>query len=134
MPGFDEARVLALAALASSDGGQDTVDIAIRAAASKPPHPLKLDKFVPFDPATKMSEATATDAVGATVRVVKGAYAVVAALATTTPDASAAANGNGTRKQSLHKRLDTTASCAIYRPIARTSSLWNCHSALYPVE
>ena len=36
MPGFDEAHVLALAALASSDGGQDPVDAAIRlAAASK---------------------------------------------------------------------------------------------------
>ena len=30
MPGFDEAHVLALAALASSDGGQDPVDAAIR--------------------------------------------------------------------------------------------------------
>ena len=33
MPGFDDAHVLALAALASSDGGQDPVDAAIRAAA-----------------------------------------------------------------------------------------------------
>ena len=32
MPGFDAAHVLALAALASSDGGQDPVDAAIRAA------------------------------------------------------------------------------------------------------
>ena len=35
MTGFDEAHVLGLAALASSDGGQDPVDAAIRAAASK---------------------------------------------------------------------------------------------------
>ena len=35
MPGFDEAHVLALAALASSDGGQDPVDGAIRAAAAR---------------------------------------------------------------------------------------------------
>ena len=34
MPGFDEARVLALAALASADGGQDPVDAAVRAAAA----------------------------------------------------------------------------------------------------
>jgi H+-transporting ATPase len=34
MPGFDEAHILALAALASSDGGQDPVDGAIRAAAA----------------------------------------------------------------------------------------------------
>ena len=34
LPGFDEERVLALAALASSDGGQDPVDGAIRAAVA----------------------------------------------------------------------------------------------------
>jgi H+-transporting ATPase len=34
MDGFDEAHVLGLAALASSDGGQDSVDAAIRSAAS----------------------------------------------------------------------------------------------------
>src|ERR1700728_2267186 len=33
IPGFDQAHVLALASLASSDGGQDPVDAAIRAAA-----------------------------------------------------------------------------------------------------
>lgn len=33
-PGFDEAHVLAMAALASSNGGQDPVDTAIRSAAS----------------------------------------------------------------------------------------------------
>ncbi len=35
MAGFDRAHVLALAALASSEGGQDPVDAAIRAAASR---------------------------------------------------------------------------------------------------
>ena len=66
MPGFDEAHVLALAALASSDGGQDPVDGAIRSAASGKPvsDAPKMIKFVPFDPATKMSEATATDSTG----------------------------------------------------------------------
>ena len=97
MPGFDTAQVLSLAALASSDGGQDPVDGAIRAAAAGAPHGgatalPTMTKFVPFDPATKMSEATATDAVGATLRVVKGAFAAVAHLAPASPDASAAAN------------------------------------------
>jgi H+-transporting ATPase len=94
MPGFDEAHVLALAALASSDGGQDPVDGAIRtAAASKPvsdaPH---LIKFAAFDPAKKMSEATATDATGSTQRIVKGACAVVIGLAQPSPTATVAAN------------------------------------------
>ena len=90
MSGFDEAHVLGLAALASSDGGQDPVDTAIRAAAAKKAASdlPKLVRFVPFDPGTKMSEATATDAAGATVRAVKGAYAVVAGLTKAAPGAS----------------------------------------------
>jgi len=94
MPGFDESHVLGLAALASSDGGQDPVDASIRSAAAK--HAAsdlpKLIKFTPFDPATKMSEATAADASSATVRVVKGAFAAVTALSQSSPDASSAAN------------------------------------------
>jgi H+-transporting ATPase len=90
MSGFDESHVLGLAALASSDGGQDPVDTAIRAAAAKKAASdlPKLVRFVPFDPGTKMSEATATDAAGATVRAVKGAYAVVAGLTKAAPGAS----------------------------------------------
>jgi H+-transporting ATPase len=94
MPGFDEAHVLGLAALASSDGGQDPVDAAIRAAAAKnvAPDPPRLIAFVPFDPGTKMSEATAADPGGASVRAVKGAFASVAGLAQTAPDASKTAS------------------------------------------
>jgi H+-transporting ATPase len=92
MPGFDEAHVLALAALASSDGGQDPVDGAIRSAAlgktiSDAP---KLIKFVPFDPATKMSEATVEDPNGGTRHVVKGAFAAVVGLTQASPDAASA--------------------------------------------
>jgi len=94
MPGFDEQHVLGWAALASSDGGQDPVDAAIRAASSKEVASdlPKLGKFVPFDPATKMSEATAVDAGGAAVRAVKGAFTAVAGLAQAPPDASTAAD------------------------------------------
>jgi H+-transporting ATPase len=94
MPGFDESHVLGVAALASSDGGQDPVDGAIRAAAAKKAVSdlPKLTKFVPFDPGTKMSEATATDPGGATIRAVKGAFAAVAGLTQSAPDASETAN------------------------------------------
>ena len=93
MPAFDEAHVLALAALASSEGGQDPVDEAIRSAAKgkDAADTPKLTAFTPFDPATKMSEATALDSSGATQRVAKGAYAVVTALAKTSPTAEASA-------------------------------------------
>jgi H+-transporting ATPase len=94
MSGFDEAHVLGVAGLASSDGGQDPVDGAIRAAAAKKAATdlPKLVKFVPFDPGTKMSEATATDAGGATVRAVKGAFSVVAGLTQPSPDAAKTAS------------------------------------------
>jgi H+-transporting ATPase len=80
LPGFDEAHVLALAALASSDGGADPLDAAIRAAAHAATD-WKLVTFMPFDPAKKMSEAAATDADGHPVRIVKGAFAAVVAIA-----------------------------------------------------
>jgi H+-transporting ATPase len=97
MAGFDESHVLGLAALASSDGGQDPVDAAIRSAASQNAAKdlPKLSKFTPFDPATKMSEAAATDSQGAAVRIVKGAFAVVIALTEKSPDASKTADQLG---------------------------------------
>jgi H+-transporting ATPase len=92
MTGFDEAHLLALASLASADGGQDPVDAAIRVAATKKsePDPAKLVKFIPFDPAKKMSEASATDKDGQSLRIVKGAYGTVIALAQPSPAGSAA--------------------------------------------
>ncbi len=52
----------------------------------------KLIKFAPFDPAKKMSEATATDSAGSPQRIVKGAFAAVIGLAQPSPTAAAAAN------------------------------------------
>ena len=94
MPGFDESHVLGLAALTSSDGGQDPVDAAIRSAAShKPASNLpKLVTFVPFDPVKKTSEATATDEKGGTERIIKGAYTAVVALTAPSPAAAAIAD------------------------------------------
>ncbi|MGA2645441.1 MAG: HAD-IC family P-type ATPase [Candidatus Sulfotelmatobacter sp.] len=93
-PGFDEARLLAMAALASSDGGGDPVDAAIRNAANQTitANLPKLIKFVPFDPATKMSEATVVDAHGGTLRAVKGAFAAVIKMTEPTPTAAATAH------------------------------------------
>jgi H+-transporting ATPase len=94
LPGFDERRVLGLAALASAEGGQDPVDGAIRAAAARTPAAdlPKASKFVPFDPATKMSEAIATEPNGRALRIVKGAFAKVSELAPPPPLALAAAD------------------------------------------
>jgi H+-transporting ATPase len=91
MRGFDEAHVLGLAALASSDGGQDPVDAAIHSAAThKPASDLpKLATFVPFDPGKKISEATAIDGKLGSQRIIKGAFTAVIALAAPSPAAAA---------------------------------------------
>jgi H+-transporting ATPase len=90
MPGFDRARVLALAALASSEADQDPIDAAIRRAAGDTgggDTAERLVGFVPFDPATKMSEALAVDRDGNELRIAKGALQAIAEFA----DISAAA-------------------------------------------
>jgi H+-transporting ATPase len=95
MPGFDDGHVLALAALASSDGGQDPVDAAIRAAAARQPvtDELELVNFLAFDPTVKRSEATVREANGTITRVVKGAFAVVQGLSQLAPACSAIVDG-----------------------------------------
>ncbi len=99
MPGFDEAYILGLAALASSDGGQDSVDAAIRSASShKPASGLpRLITFVPFDPAKKTSEATATDSKGGLERIIKGAFTAVIGL--TAPSSTATGIADELEKQ-----------------------------------
>jgi H+-transporting ATPase len=94
LPGFDEGHVLGMAALASSEGGQDPVDAAIRLAAShKTSTGLpKMTAFVPFDPVKKTSEATATDSKGSSERIVKGAFTAVVALTSPSPAAAAIAD------------------------------------------
>src|SRR6202522_1656347 len=94
MPGFDEAHVLGMAALACSEGGDDAVDAATRSPSThKPVSNLpKLTAFVPFDPARKTSEATATDAKRGVARSIKGAFSVLAKLASASPTAAGLAD------------------------------------------
>ena len=90
MPGFDEAYVLGIASLASSEGGQDSVDTAIRSAsANKTASGLPtLTTFVPFDPSKKTSEATVTDAKGEVQHIIKGAFSAVSSVAGAAPSAA----------------------------------------------
>ncbi|MHB1850388.1 MAG: plasma-membrane proton-efflux P-type ATPase [Acidimicrobiales bacterium] len=90
--GFGQAEVLALAAAASDEATQDPLDLAVlRAAAAKDaPSPGRRLEFIPFDPATKRSEATLETGDAEQLRVVKGAPAVVAAL-TASPAAASEA-------------------------------------------
>ncbi|SNS71571.1 H+-transporting ATPase [Granulicella rosea] len=91
--GFKDEQVMGIAALASSVGGEDAVDAAIRAASERKPSPnsLKLVAFTPFDPAKKIAAATATDANGNTMQIIKGAAATVESLVSPDQEATAAA-------------------------------------------
>jgi H+-transporting ATPase len=90
MSGFARERVLALAALASSEAEQDPIDAAIRAAAAKATDldiGARLVRFVPFDPATKSSEAFAVDRNDHELHITKGAFENIAKLAPVPADA-----------------------------------------------
>jgi H+-transporting ATPase len=89
MPGFTRARVLALAALASSEADQDPIDAAIRAAAAtdNARAPERLERFTPFDPAVKTAEAFARDGEGRELRITKGAFAMISKMAAAPADA-----------------------------------------------
>jgi H+-transporting ATPase len=90
MPGFDRERVLACAALASSEVDQDPIDAAIRAEAKNATDrgaTEKLVRFVPFDPATKTSEAFVVDHDGHDLRITKGAFEAIATAPERSTDA-----------------------------------------------
>jgi H+-transporting ATPase len=95
MPGFEAGHVIAFAALASDEAGQDPVDAAIRVAAAKNGRIADMPtlvKFEPFDPNTKMSAATlASWPAHRQERVVKGAFAAVSAVALPHPQAAKSA-------------------------------------------
>ena len=90
MPGFERDRVLALAALASSEADQDPIDSAVRRATATagPGQPSeRLLRFVPFDPASKTAEALVAGPDGTELRVIKGAFQAVSGVAATPADA-----------------------------------------------
>ena len=88
---YSEADVLRYAMLASDEATQDPIDLAIFAAARSRAigaSEYSVEKFSPFDPSTKRSEAL-VKRVQEQVRIVKGAPATIAALAKA-PDSKAA--------------------------------------------
>ncbi len=80
-PPHTEDELLELAALACDEATQDPIDLAILAAGRYPSSARQWQRlqFLPFDPATKRSEALVSGANGV-LRVVKGAPSVVAGL------------------------------------------------------
>jgi H+-transporting ATPase len=92
-PGIGEGRVLMLATWASAEHGMDPVDSAIRAAAARAPtgEQFSRTRFVPFDPALRTSEAEGVDVHGESLRIVKGAFASIARVASPPQGVEAAA-------------------------------------------
>lgn len=83
--GYDENSILGLARLASSDGGLDPIDAAVREAARQAPVDLRLVRFTPFDPGTKIAQAMVLDSSGIQRTIIKGAFAYVAKDSVCTP-------------------------------------------------
>ena len=72
-------ELLTAAALASRAEDNDLIDLAVMAAAGPQP-PVRVDRFMPFDPVSKRTEALVRDPDGRTFHVSKGAPQVIAAL------------------------------------------------------
>ena len=90
--GYDENSVLGLARLASSDGGLDPIDAAVRGSARPAPAGLRLERFTPFDPNTKMAQAMVLDSSGSQRTIIKGAFSYVAKASRCTPLATSEAS------------------------------------------
>lgn len=89
LAGFDRDRVLTLAALASSEADQDPIDASIRravASVQRADTAERIVRFVPFDPATRISEAITVDRAGAELRIAKGALQAIGEVAEILPD------------------------------------------------
>ena len=80
-----QSDVLRWAAVASDEATQDPIDLAVLRGARErgllADAPMRLS-FTPFDPAAKRTEAT-VDGIGGASRIIKGAPAMLAALAAT---------------------------------------------------
>src|SRR5204863_9939346 len=81
--GTDAARLILMASLASRAADNDPIDLAIMAGLKDPAivNGYQQEKYVPFDPVDKRTEATIKDASGKIFRVTKGAPQVILALA-----------------------------------------------------
>lgn len=90
-PGVDGATVLGVAATASRAEDRDPIDLAVLAASSDAPLPPggRIEKFTPFDPVTKRTEAVVSAPDG-TFKATKGAPQVIAELCSDDPAVAAA--------------------------------------------
>jgi H+-transporting ATPase len=81
--GADAATLILMASLASRAADNDPIDLAVMAGLKDPAilKSYQQEKYLPFDPVDKRTEATIKDASGKVFRVTKGAPQVILALA-----------------------------------------------------
>jgi H+-transporting ATPase len=79
-PASTPEQLLAAAALASRAQDHDPIDDAVLAAAPTPDPATRVLRYVPFEPASKRSEAAVEDGGGHASKITKGAPQVVGAL------------------------------------------------------
>lgn len=106
---------------------------AVRAAAKRnsEPNAPKLIKFIPFDPANKVSEASATAEAGKSVRLVKGAFGNIAKL---THHCSRRSTSEGSAAvDELKKRGFRVLAMAAGSPSKRCRSSEFSHSVIRPL-
>lgn len=93
-PTVERREVLRLGALASSEGGGDPVDAAIRKAAVRERAIDGRDRrvsFTPFDPVLKMARAVVETEGNRELSIAKGAFDTIARMAETAPELRATA-------------------------------------------
>jgi H+-transporting ATPase len=80
--GTDAGTLILMASLASRAADNDPIDLAILAGLKDPSvlNSFQQEKYVPFDPVDKRTEATVKDASGKVFRVTKGAPQMILAL------------------------------------------------------
>lgn len=92
LAGFDAARVLSLAALASSEADLDPIDSTLRKhAAPSREQGERLLRFIPFDPETRMAQAVVAGREGPPVQIAKGALEALAPVTQVSDEARKAA-------------------------------------------
>jgi H+-transporting ATPase len=115
--GTDAQTLILMASLASRAADNDPIDLAVMAGL-KDPSVLKSyqqEKYVPFDPVDKRTEATIKDASGKVFRVTKGAPQVILGLAKLA----------GTELEKAQKAVDGLASRG-YRTISVAAAQGDC--------
>jgi H+-transporting ATPase len=93
-PGTDAQNLILMGSLASRASDEDPIDLAVMAGLEDPGalHAYHQQKYVPFDPVSKRTEATIQDSSGKVFRVTKGAPQVIIGLTTLSGDELEKAN------------------------------------------